>query len=285
MDALLEPLRSGIGQRAALEGVLVALACGPLGVWVVLLGQGYAAESISHAMLPGLVVAALLGAPLLLGGLVGVLVAAGAIALAGRVPRVGGDVAVAVAITTLFGLGAVLALSPEVPPRLGELLFGDLLGVTEGDLVQTGVLAAGVVAALAAAHRPLALAAFDAASAHALGGSPGRAMGVLLAVLATTTVAGVGALGNLLVVALILAPAGAALALTSRLRGALVLAPLLAALAGVLGLYASWYLELAAGASVALCAVAIFAVARLVGERGASPRRRHGGPIQALSGS
>ncbi len=134
MDWLLEPFQSGIGRRALAEVLLLGLACGPLGVWVLLYRQAYAAESISHGMLPGLVLAALAGAPLLLGAAGGVLVAAGLVALAQRDPRISPDTAVALGVTTLFGLGAVLALSPESPPRLEELLFGDLLGVTDPEL-------------------------------------------------------------------------------------------------------------------------------------------------------
>ena len=284
LDALLDPFRSGIGQRALLEVLLVALACGPLGVWALLFRQVYAAESISHAMLPGLVLAALAGVPLLLGAAGGVLVAAGAIALAAREVRVGGDAAVAVAISALFGLGAMLALSPEVPPRLGELLFGDLLGVGTSELIASGVLAAGVAAVLAAAHRPLSLAAFDPGVAPSLGTRPPRVALLVLALLGLTTVAAVQALGNLLVVALVIAPAAAALNLTPRLAAALPLAAGLTALAGVAGLYASWYLEVAAGAAVALCAVALFALslARVAPAAGSTAGRL---PIDAVGGA
>ena len=154
-------LSSGIMQRAFAEAIILGLACGPLGVWIVLHRQSYAAESAAHAMLPGLVVAALVGAPLLLGAGVGVVAGAVAIAPAARDRRLGGDVAVGVVVTALFGLGAMLALSPDVPPRLGELLFGDLLGVTGGDLAQAGGLVAVTVAALTLGHRGLALAGFD----------------------------------------------------------------------------------------------------------------------------
>jgi ABC-type Mn2+/Zn2+ transport system permease subunit len=245
-------------QRALAEVLILSLACGPLGVWVLLYRQSYAAESLSHAMLPGLVLAALVGAPLLLGATGGLLAAALVIALAARDERLGGDVGVAVAITSLFGLGALLALSPDVPARLGELLFGDLLGVTAGDLVEAAVLAAAVVAALLLAHRRLALSAFDRAAAPSLGARPGVWELVMLALLAVCTVAAVRALGNLLVVALILAPAAAALNLVRRLPAALALAAALAALAGVLGLLASYHWEVAAGASVALAAVLVF---------------------------
>jgi ABC-type Mn2+/Zn2+ transport system permease subunit len=237
-------------------------------VWVLLYRQSYAAESLSHAMLPGLVIAVLAGAPLLLGAAGGVIAAAVAIALAGRDERLGGDVGVAVAIAALFGLGALLALSPEVPARLGELLFGDLLGVTGRDLVEAAVLAGAVALALALGHRRLALSVFDRVAAPSLGARPGRWELVLLVLLAVCTVAAVRGLGNLLVVAMILAPAAAALNVAERLPRALAVAGVLAALAGVIGLVASYYLEVAAGASVALAAVLLFLVSLLAPARG-----------------
>jgi ABC-type Mn2+/Zn2+ transport system permease subunit len=267
LDWLLDPFSGPLMQRALAEVVVVAIACGPLGVWVLLYRQSYAAESISHAMLPGLVIAALAGAPLLLGATGGVLVAAAAIALAGRDERLGSDVGVAVAISALFGLGALLALSPDVPARLGELLFGDLLGVTGRDVAEAAVLAAGVAVALALAHRRLALSVFDRAAAPSLGARPARWELALLGLLAVCTVAAVRGLGNLLVVALILVPAAAALNLSRRLPAALVLAAGLAALAGVLGLLASYHWEIAAGASVALSAVVLFLLSLAVRAR------------------
>jgi ABC-type Mn2+/Zn2+ transport system permease subunit len=257
---LTDPFSGALMQRALAEVLILGIACGPLGAWVLLYRRSYAAESISHAMLPGLVIAALVGLPLLLGAAGGVLAAAAAIALAGRDERLGGDVGVAVAITALFGLGALLALSPDVPPRLGELMFGDLLGVTGGDLVEAVVLAGGVAVALALAHRRLTVAGFDRAAAPSLGVGPGVTELVLLVLLAICTVAAVRGLGNLLVVALILAPGAAALNLASRLAAVLPLSAAIAGAAGVLGLLASYHLEVAAGASVALAAVLLFFV-------------------------
>ena len=168
-------LSSGIMQRAFVEAIVLGIACGPLGVWILLLRRAYAAESLSHAMLPGLVIAALVGVPLIVGAAGGVLIAAGGIALVARDARAGGDVGVAVVVSGLFGLGGILALSPETPPRLGELLFGDLLGLTNGDLVAAAVLSLGVLVALAVAYRALAATAFARGSAQALGIRPARA--------------------------------------------------------------------------------------------------------------
>jgi ABC-type Mn2+/Zn2+ transport system permease subunit len=242
-------LSSAIMQRAFVETIVLGLACGPLGVWILLLKRSYAAESLSHAMLPGLVIAALAGLPLIFGAAAGVLVAAVLIA------AVRGDVGVAVVVSGLFGLGGILALAPETPPRLGELLFGDLLGVTTNDLLAAAALSAGVLIALAVAYRSLSLAGFEQRG--------GRADLALLALLGVTTVAAVQGLGNLLLVALILAPAAAALNLASRLPRILALAAILAVVSGVAGLVISYQLEIAAGASIALCAIALSAVGML----------------------
>ena len=229
---LTDPFGSPIVQRALAEVLILSLACGPLGVWVLLYRDAYAAESISHGMLPGLVVAALAGIPLLLGAVAGVLVAAAGIALVARDERLGADVGVAVCVSTLFGLGAMLALAPESPPRLQELLFGDLLGVTGGDLAVAGAARRRRRARAAAGHRSLALVGFDRGSAPSLGARPARWELALLVVLAVTTVAAVQGLGNLLLVALVLAPAAAALSLARRLAAVLALSVALAALPG-----------------------------------------------------
>lgn len=271
MHVIFDPFSEPLLRRALLELVLLGAACGPLGVWVVSYRQAYAAESFAHAMLPGLVLAALAGAPLVLGAAGGALAGAGAVSLAARDPRVDSDAAVAVAVSALLGGGVLIGLAPAAPARLGDLLFGDLLGAGDADLAAAGGLAVAVAAALACSHRRLVLAAFDAGTARALGASPRRTELLLLGVLALAVVAAVQGLGNLLVVALLVAPGAAALRLAATLPAALLLAAALAVIAGVGGLYASYYLDLAAGPAVALAAVLVYALAGLVPQ---PPRRR-----------
>ena len=263
IDWLLDPLRQGITQRALLELTILGVACGPLGVWVVLFRQSYAAESIAHAMLPGLVLAALASAPLGLGAAAGLAVAAALIAVASRQSAVSPDVAVAVTVTTLFGLGTLLALSPDVPLRLGELLFGDPLSVSTGDLVGSACLAAVAIVALTAGHRTLLVSGFDPQAAGALGARAGVASWLLISLLALTVLIAVQALGNLLVVAIVVAPAAAALQLCSRLVPALFAAAAIAVASGFAGIYVSYHAAVAAGASVALCAIAAYVIALL----------------------
>ncbi|HEY1538625.1 MAG TPA: metal ABC transporter permease [Solirubrobacteraceae bacterium] len=276
-------LHSGLLQRALLEIVVLGAACGALGVWLLHLRHAYAAESLAHAMLPGLVLASLAGAPLLLGAAGGVLVTAALIALATRDARVGSEIAVGVVVTTAFGLGAVLALSPQVPVGIDRLLFGDLLGTATSDLLTAGGLAVAVGACLAVGHRRLAVAVFDPVSAPSLGVQPPRVELALLALLAIAVVAAVLSLGNLLVFALLVAPAAAAMRVGRSLRAQILLAAGLGSLSGLLGLVASSELDVAASGSVALAAVALYALAAIAAPRtprGASGARRS--PMEAL---
>ena len=218
-------LSDPITRRALLEVLILALALGPLGVWVLLHRQAYAAESMSHGLLPGLVLAALAGAPLVLGAAGGALVAAGAIALAARDERIGADLGVAVAVSTLFGAGALLALAPEAPPRLEELLFGDLLGISGADLLAAG--GARARGRRRARRRPPAARARARSTARprrrsARARRAGRRRCSCCSASARSRPA--PGLGSLLLVALVIAPAAAALRLTRRLAPALVLA-------------------------------------------------------------
>jgi ABC-type Mn2+/Zn2+ transport system permease subunit len=280
LDPFTDPFATEIARRALIELVIVGFACGPLAVWICLYRRSYAAESIAHAALPGLVIASLAGVPLVLGAAGGLAGAAVAIALAGRVRGIGPDVSVAIVVTTLIGLGALMALSEESPVRLGSLLFGDPLAVSSGDVAVSAALAAVVASLLVALHRPLAIACFDPVAAPSLGVVPAIAAGALLVVLALTTLVAVEALGNLLVVALLIAPGATALRLTSRLGPALALAAVLAVAAGVGGLYVSHYLELAAGASIAIVAVGLFALCLPFGLRAAAAPAR-GSAVEA----
>jgi ABC-type Mn2+/Zn2+ transport system permease subunit len=248
---------SGIELRATLEVVLAGGFCGALGFWVLSERLAYAGESLSHGMLPGLVLAALAGAPLLLGAAGGALAAAGLIALAARDPRVGSDTGTAVAVTGLVGLGSLLALAPDSPQRLEELLFGDPLGVTDGDLVAAALLAIGGGGALAGLHRPFLAVALDPAGAAALGLRPALVRLALLGLVATAVAVAVQGLGSLLVLAVLIAPAVAVRRHASTVPRAMLAAGALAVLAGTAGVYASFQFGSAAGASVALALSAV----------------------------
>jgi len=261
LHVLAEPWSEPIMRRAFAEVVLLSIAGGALGCWVIFYRLSYSAESLAHSLLPGLVAAALLGLPLLLGGAVGIVVAAIAIAVAARTPTIGRDTAVAVVVTALLGLGVLLALSPAVPAGLAELLFGDVLGVSDADLLSAALLVVAVVAALAILHGRLLAVGFDRMSARGLGVAPAAVDAALLVLVALAVLVAVQGLGNLLVVAVLIAPAATARLLTHRMGAMLVAAAAIAIVAAIAGLYLSYYAGTAAGASIAGMLVAAYLVA------------------------
>jgi ABC-type Mn2+/Zn2+ transport system permease subunit len=258
---------SEIELRAMLEVVLAGGFCGALGFWVVTERLGYAAESLSHGLLPGLVLAGLAGAPLLLGGAGGALVAAALIGLAARDERAGADTGTAVAVTGLVGLGSLLALAPDAPQRLEELLFGDPLGVTDTDIAAAAILLAAGGAALAGLRRPLAAASFDPAGAAALGLRPAAVRLALLALMAVAIAVAVQGLGALLVLAALVAPPVAVRRHVRSPGAAMLAGAAIAAAAGVAGIQLSAVAGTAAGASVALVLCGAAAAGSLFGAR------------------
>jgi ABC-type Mn2+/Zn2+ transport system permease subunit len=274
IDFFGDPLGQELIRRALLEVVLISLVGGALGCWIVFYGVSYAAESLSHAMFPGLVIAALAGAPIVLGGAPALGLAALAIALVGRVRGVGRDTAVAVIVTGLFGLGALLALSADTPPGVQGLLFGDILAPSDSDLILAAALATAVLVALRGVHWQLLTVAFDRSTSSILGVSPTLADAAVLGLLAAAALVTVQGLGTLLAVAMLVGPAATARTFTRRVPTMMLASTLLGLAAGVGGIYISFHAGLAAGASIAGCIVVAYLVAiALVAARRAVDRR------------
>jgi ABC-type Mn2+/Zn2+ transport system permease subunit len=268
---LADPWTGEIMRRALGEVVLLGVSGGAIGCWIVLNELSYGAESLPHAMFPGLVIAALASVPLLVGGAAGLLVGALAIAAAAAVPRIGRDSAIAVVVTALFGLGALLALAPATPQSVGTLLFGDILGVSRNDLIGAAALTVVVLAALRLLHTRLLVVSFDRTTARSLGVPTSLMDTALLVLLALSVLIAVQALGNLLVVALLIAPAAAARLLARRMLAMMAIAACFAVASGIIGLYVSYHAGTAAGASIALAMVATYLLATLVAQ--VAPRR------------
>jgi ABC-type Mn2+/Zn2+ transport system permease subunit len=167
----------------------------------------------------------------------------------------------------------LLALSPSSPPGVQNLLFGDILAITPTDLLLAGALTVAVLVALRLLHTRLLAVGFDRLSARSVGASPLVADLAVLVLLAVAVLIAVQALGNLLVVAVLIAPAAAARLLCRRMLPMMLTAVALATMSGILGLYASYYLRTAAGASIALVMVAAYVLAAGTNRLGAGVRR------------
>jgi ABC-type Mn2+/Zn2+ transport system permease subunit len=269
---LLDPLRSGIGRHALAEVILLGAIAGAIGFWVVTYGLSYGAESLSHGLLPGLVGAALIGAPLVSGTLAGAIVTALLIALAARDERIGFEIATAVAVTFMLGLGAVMALAPSTPQRLGELLFGDPLSASNTDIAVAAALTVAGGAALAGLQRPFTALVFDPIASPSLGVRPAALRVTLALLLAAVVCVAVQGLGNLLALAAIVAPPLAVRRHVGSASQAVLAGGAVGTVAGIAGIYASFELDVAAGAAVALALCLAAAVGSALPARRREPR-------------
>lgn len=267
LDVIAEPLSFEF-MRAALAVTLTAgIVCGVLSCWLVLVGWSLMGDAVSHAVLPGVVLAYVVGAPFALGALLFGLLAVTLIGAVRDTSRVKEDAAIGVVFTTLFALGLVLISVTPSQTDLNHILFGNLLGVSRTDLVQVLALGAVALGVVLLKRRDLTLFAFDPVHAHAIGLSPRRLGALLLGLLALTVVVALQAVGVVLVVALLITPGATAYLLTDRFARMLWISPLVAAACGTVGVFASYWLDTSTGGTVVLALGAAFALAYLFSPR------------------
>ncbi|WP_247042277.1 metal ABC transporter permease [Arthrobacter rhizosphaerae] len=287
LDFLLEPLSYDFMVRAILTTALAAVVCAVLSCWLVLIGWSLMGDAVSHAVLPGVVLAYMVGAPFALGALVFALIAVTLIGVVRNTSRVKEDAAIGIVFTSLFALGLVLISVTPSQTDLNHIIFGNLLGVSVPDLIQVLVLGVVAFAILILKRRDLTLYAFDPVHAHAIGLSPRRLGALLLGLLALTSVVALQTVGVVLVVAMLIIPGATAYLLTDRFSRMLLIAPVVSAACSIAGIYLSYYLDTASGGMVVLTQGAVFAVVYLfsprqglIGTRLAKARRKK---VAALS--
>jgi manganese transport system permease protein len=267
LDFLLEPLAYDFMVRALITSVLAAVVCALLSCWLVLIGWSLMGDAVSHAVLPGVVLAYVVGAPFALGAIVfGILavVLIGAVRSPGRIRE---DAAIGIVFTVLFALGLVLISVTPSQTDLAHIVFGNILGVSTADLVQVAILAVVAIAVLLVKRRDLTLYAFDPTHAHAIGLSPRLLGAVLLGVLAVTAVVALQVVGVVLVVALLIIPGATAFLLTERFGRMLLIAPVTAAASALVGIYLSYWLDVASGGMIVLVQGVLFTLAFLFAPR------------------
>lgn len=287
LDFLLEPLSYDFMVRAIATTALAAVVCAVLSCWLVLIGWSLMGDAVSHAVLPGVVLAYMVGAPFALGALVFALIAVTLIGVVRNTSRVKEDAAIGIVFTSLFALGLVLISVTPSQTDLNHIIFGNLLGVSVPDLIQVLVLGVVAFAILILKRRDLTLYAFDPVHAHAIGLSPRRLGALLLGLLALTSVVALQTVGVVLVVAMLIIPGATAYLLTDRFSRMLLIAPVVSAACSIAGIYLSYYLDTASGGMVVLTQGAVFAVVYLfsprqglIGTRLAKARRKK---VAALS--
>jgi len=261
MMDLLAPFAFPFMQQAFLIGVLVAVPTALLSCFVVLKGWSLMGDAVSHAVLPGIVLAYIVGLPLAIGAFVaglGCALATGALKDHCRVKE---DTLLGVVFSGMFALGIVLFTKVPTNIHLDHILFGDMLGVGWDEIVETAIIAVVAGGALLLKWRDLLLHAFDPQQARAIGLPTKLLHYGLLCVLTLVVVGALQATGIILAVALLIAPGAIAFLLTSRFERMLALAVGLGVTASLLGVYLSFFLDSAPAPTIVLILTSFFVAA------------------------
>ncbi len=284
MSAILDPLGYEFFIRALIASALVGVVTAVVGTYMVLRGLAFMGDALSHSAFPGVVVAYLLKGPFYLGAAVAAVLTSLAIGWVSRRGNLRGDTAIGVLFAGMFSLG--IFLFSRIPNYVGDLfgfLFGEVLGIGFGDLVGLVVLGVGVLVVVYVFWKELLYATFDPLGAAASGLPVERLDYLFLALIALTIVVSLQAVGIVLVVAMLVTPAATAQLLTLRFGRLMGLAVLIGLVSPVVGLYLSYWLDAASGATIVLVETALFLVVLLLGPRSGLMRPKQ--PSGATSGA
>ena len=259
-EALL-PFQFAFMTNAMLIAAMVSIPAALLSCFLVLKGWSLMGDAISHAVLPGVVAAYILGIPLAIGAFAAGMTCALATGYLQENSRVKQDTIMGVVFSGMFGLGIVMYTKITTDAHLDHILFGDILGVGPADLWQTGIIALIVAALVGAKWRDLMLHSFDPAQARA-GGLPVRVIHYgLLALISLTIVAALKAVGIILAIALLIAPGAIAFLVTKRLGTMLIVAVIVAVASSLAGVWASFFLDSAPAPTIVLLMTILFIAA------------------------
>ncbi len=279
LDLFLTPLGYDFFVRALIASALVGVACAIVGSFVVLKGMSFIGDAVSHAAFPGIVIAYLVGAPIILGGAIAAIGTALGIGAITRRSGLRSDAIIGVLFAGMFALG--VAIFSSIPSYVGDLfhfLFGDVLGISVGDLQALTLLVLGLLLVLRLLWKELLFSTFDPLGAGAAGLPVRRLDDLLLILIAVTIVISLQAVGIVLVVAMITTPAATAQLLVKRFTAMIQLAALIGVSSAIVGLYVSYSLDIASGAAIVLLETLFFLLAliftairsRIYAARGAS---------------
>ena len=267
MTWLLEPLSHAFMVKALLVSALVGGVCGLLSCYMTLKGWALMGDAVSHAVMPGVVVAYALGLPFSLGAFVFGVGSVAAIGFVKQKSRIKEDTVIGLVFTGFFALGLVLVSKVRSNIDLTHILFGNVLGISGSDIQQTLLISALVITLLLVFRRDLLLFCFDPTHARSIGINTGLLHYMLLSVLSLTAVAGLQTVGVILVVAMLVTPGATAYLLTDRFDRMTLLAIASSVLSSLLGVYVSYWTDSSTAGCIVLAQTALFLLAFLFAPR------------------
>lgn len=267
MDELLLPFQLLFMQQAFLITLLVCVPMSLLSCYLVLKGWSLFGDAISHAVLPGVVVAYLINIPLAIGAFIAGMICALTAAFVSERSRIKEDTALGIVFATMFGLGIVLYVAISTDVHLDHILFGDMLGVTWPEIRQTLFIAIIVTAFLLIWRKDLLVAAFDPQHARAISLPMMFLHYGLLSAIALMAVAALNAVGIILAIAFLVTPGAVAFLITRIFRWMMVASVLVAISSTIIGIYASFYIDSAPAPTIVLVMTAFFIAAFIYASR------------------
>jgi len=261
INFLTEPLTYAFMQRGMLAAIMVGVLCSVIGCYVVLRSMAFIGDALAHSILPGVAIAYLFGGNMLFGALVAAIVVALGIGFLSKDGNLKEDTSIGILFSAALALGvAIISSIRSYAVDLSHILFGDILGVSTENLILTAILAVIVLSTLIILYRPFLVVSFDPILASTLRFPTNFLQSLLLILLAVTIVISLQTVGISLVAAMLVTPSATAYLLTRRLPNMMAVAGAIGAFSGVVGLYASYYLNISSGAAIVLTATIIFLI-------------------------
>ena len=278
LDQLLIPLHYDYMQRAIWVSALIGGVCGFLSSFITLKGWSLMGDALSHAVVPGVAIAYMLGLPFALGAFISGLLAAGAMAFIKHQTRIREDATIGIVFTTFFAAGLLLISLFPARVDLRTIIFGNILGIADPDILQVVIISVITVTVVGLKWKDLMLFCFDPNQARTLGMPVKFLHLTLLILLSATAVAALQAVGACLVVAMLVTPGATAYLLTDRFGIMLLLSSLMGVITSLLGAYASYYFDGATGGCIVTLQTLLFLLAFIFAPKHgilASRRRAH----------
>lgn len=263
-----EPFQYEFIQRALIASIMVGVSCGLIGTYIMLRRLSLIGDALAHAVLPGVVIGFMIAGKgalsLFIGALTAGILTSVLISFVERNSKIKEDTSIGIIFTGAFALGILLVSQlKQVHIDLSSYLFGDVLGVSDSDLILSSIITVVIIISVILFYRQLLVTSFDPTMAHIIGISTSVVHYFLMTLLSMSIVAGLQSVGVILIIAMLITPPATAFLITDKLKKLLLLSCLFGVMSAVIGLYLSYHLNFASGASIVLVSVFFFAIAFL----------------------
>ncbi|HRE40667.1 MAG TPA: iron chelate uptake ABC transporter family permease subunit [Ignavibacteria bacterium] len=268
IDIFTEPLRYEFIQRALIASIAIGVSCGLIGTYIMLRRMSLIGDALAHSVLPGVVIAFMVSGKseiaLFFGALIAGVVSSVLISFVQRNSKIKEDTSIGIIFTGAFALGILLVSQlKQVHIDLSSYLFGDVLGVSNGDIILSGSITILIILSVILFYKQLLVTSFDPVMAKIIGISTGAVHYFLMTLLSMSIVSGLQSVGVILIIAMLITPPATAFLLTDKLKRLLLYSALFGVLSAITGLYLSYYFNWTSGSSIVLVAVFLFALAFL----------------------